>query len=691
MSKTVTALVLGVALLSGALAAQGAPQQDVELQAAIRTETVDGDLRGAIGQYRKLAESSDRSVAAQALVRMAGVYEKLGDAEAPRIYERVVREYPEQTAAVALARAQLGSTPEGRAASGAWTSAKGDRVVKAGEVITWGDGRVSPDGRLISYVDHMATGNLMLHDLATGVDRSLTGNKDWSVGSAYESTFSPDGKQVAYGWRTFGPPAHINEIRVVSAGGAGLPQPRRIYGSEDVDVFRPVDWSRDGEWLAVQAVRKDRTKQIAIVGVRDGSFLALKTVGWRGPGKIFFSPDGKYLAYDLPPSDTEAQRDVYVIAVDGGHETPVVQDPSHDVVMGWSPDGKALLFASDRSGARTGAVGLWHVPVSDGRPRGAPTLLKADIGSIQSQGLTASGVLHIVKNASTMSLQVAPIDLERGRLAGSPVLQVFRSGPPSWSPDGKQLAYTSRGDNGLPFLAIRSLESGQVRDLHPPLSYMPHPRWLPDARSLVVWGRDVRGRGVIYQVDAQTGRESLVAETEDIQAVQVSPDGKKIYYTSGVWGGTASRRLIEHDLSSGDTREIRLPANWRQPLLSPDGQRFAETVDDAKAKTSTLTTLTLDGGEPRTVFTVSSPDVVGGMAWTADSQAVLVVSATPDEYQPKALWLVPVNGGSARKLDIDVTGWIGYQGIRLHPDGTQIAYFTGPDSREVWALEAALR
>jgi Tol biopolymer transport system component len=144
-------------------------------------------------------------------------------------------------------------------------------------------------------------------------------------------------------------------------------------------------------------------------------------------------------------------------------------------------------------------------------------------------------------------------------------------------------------------------------------------------------------------------------------------------------------------LSSGETKEIRLPANWRTPTLSPDGQRFAETVDDAKAKTSTLTTLTLDGGEPRTVFTVSSPDVVGGMAWTADSQAVLVVSATPDEYQPKALWLVPVNGGSARKLDIDVTGWIGYQGIRLHPDGTQIAYFTGPDSREVWALEAALR
>ena len=125
--------------------------------------------------------------------------------------------------------------------------------------------------------------------------------------------------------------------------------------------------------------------------------------------------DGKYLAYDLPASDAEAQRDVFIIAVDGSRETSAVQHPADDVLMGWSLDASRLLFASDR----TGAVALWAQPVTDGTPHGAPGLLKPDIGSVLSQGLTASGTLHIVRDAGTLSLQVAPIDLEAGRLAGA--------------------------------------------------------------------------------------------------------------------------------------------------------------------------------------------------------------------------------------------------------------------------------
>jgi hypothetical protein len=191
---------------------------------------------------------------------------------------------------------------------------------------------------------------------------------------------------------------------MVPLEGTRLPEPRRIYGSEDIDTFHPTDWSPDGKSLAVRVVRKDRTSQIAIVSVQDGSFRALKTVGWRGPNKIFFSPDGKYLAYDLPASDDDVQRDVFIMTVDGSREARVVEHPAFDVAMGWSPDGSRLLFASDR----TGAVGLWALPVVDGKATAAPTLLKPDIGSVSSLGLTRSGTLYIVKDASTLSLQVAP-------------------------------------------------------------------------------------------------------------------------------------------------------------------------------------------------------------------------------------------------------------------------------------------
>ena len=137
----------------------------------------------------------------------------------------------------------------------------------------------------------------------------------------------------------------------------------------------------------------------------------------------------------LPSNPDHSQCDVFVIAVDGSRETKAVDHPAHDVVMAWAPDGR-LLFASDR----TGVVGLWAVPVLDGRPQSGPTLLKPDIGTVLSQGLTSAGALYTVKAASSESLQVAPIDLGAGRLTGPALLENFRSGRPDWTRDGKLLA-----------------------------------------------------------------------------------------------------------------------------------------------------------------------------------------------------------------------------------------------------------
>ena len=338
-------------------------------------------------------------------------------------------------------------------------------------------------------------------------------------------------------------------------------------------------------------------------------------------------------------------------------------------------------------------MALWAQPVTDGTPHGAPALLKPDIGSVLSQGLTGSGTLHIVRDASTLSLQVAPIDLDSGRLSGPAVLENFRSARPDWSTDGKQLAYKSTTANGLQAVSIRSVESGRVRELRPALQYINEPRWLPDSRSLVVFGRDFKGHGAIYRIDAETGKASVIARA-DLCRVQVSPDGKKIYYEVGrVTLGSGPQRLFEHDLSSGDTRELFTRSDAGGNVeLSPDGRFLALVVVDPKTKTTTLTVRPVAGGEPRALFHVNLSDTLqgyGGLSWTPDSQAVIVVNSTGDLFEPKDLWLVPVTGGSARKLDIDIRGWKA-GGIRLHPNGKQIAFFSGADSREVWALANVL-
>jgi Tol biopolymer transport system component len=85
--------------------------------------------------------------------------------------------------------------------------------------------------------------------------------------------------------------------------------------------------------------------------------------------------------------------------------------------MGWSPDGKHLLFASDRNGSND----LWALPFFDRRPAGPAELVKANIGNAWSMGVTAAGALHMGVHAGDRDIEIASIDLSTGKAVGGPV------------------------------------------------------------------------------------------------------------------------------------------------------------------------------------------------------------------------------------------------------------------------------
>jgi hypothetical protein len=113
--------MLGATLLVTVFAvAQQSDRADMMMEAAARKERVDGDLKGAIEQYRKIAAQFARQpeVAARALLQMGQCQEKLGQAEARKSYERILREYAGAQEYVSAARARLaalggGPTPAG--------------------------------------------------------------------------------------------------------------------------------------------------------------------------------------------------------------------------------------------------------------------------------------------------------------------------------------------------------------------------------------------------------------------------------------------------------------------------------------------------------------------------------------------------------------------------------------------------
>jgi Tol biopolymer transport system component len=672
-----------VALLIGLVGVSLSAQQSlsVELQRVTQQLTVSGDMRAAIDGYKRIVDKagSNREVAAQALLRLAESYEKLKDAEAATIYARIVREFPERKEAT-TARARLGGTGGTPPAA----SAKNDRAVWTGPNVDM-TGRVSGDGRLISFVDQ-GTGRLMIRDVAANADRALTATAPNRQRPQW-SAVSKDGKQIVYEWVGTRPEVHVAAL---TAG--GLLEPRRLVVANAVS-FSSFDWSPDGKWIAAALELTDGTGQIGVIAVADGSFRSLKSVG-RGvvgkvtnPSSIFFSPDGKYVAYDRPPTGTSQQRDVFVLAVDGNRDVPAVAYGNNDFVMGWSADGSRLLFRSDR----TGSWGLWAQPFADGTAQGTPELLKTDIGRSVSLGVTASGTLYLYKRISTRDLTIASIDLDSGKLLGPPVgfPEGFVEGAQNaaWSPDGKYLAYLVTCNNGC--LAIRSVATGQVRRLAPTMSNLGVPSWSPDGRSLLASGRDVAGREGILRIDAQSGEASAVITGEGLQVVSGgwSPDGSKVYFNriDGV---------AERDIASGSERMVHREAGGlRLAHLSPDRRHvFGIGAFDPSTQSAGFVVVPVAGGQPRELFRVSASEGFspGPFQWTPDSRAILAIQNVGSR---KELWLVPAAGGPHRKLDIDPNIWFAGttggrdNGFSLSPDGRSIAFQTGNAAAEVWALE----
>jgi len=676
MKRLAAGFLALIVLASGAPSAQ---EPERQFKAAMNTEMVDGNLKAAIEQYKKVAASGNRVLAAQALVRMAECYQKLGDSEAQKIYQRLVRDYADQPEAAAVAKARLsrGTTPPIASSAGMVNR----RVWSPGEDPSFGT--VSADGRFLSYTD-WSSGDLFVRDFATGRNRRVTNKGPFSQSSAFaeESAISRDGRSVAYSWWGTVDGKGNYELRVASLEGNALREPRLLVRNDDIGWLAPADWSPDGNWIAVMVARVDRTGQLALVSVKDGSLRVLKSSRWRGASESFFSPDGKYLAFDLPTGDAQEPNDVYVLAVDGSRETPVVVSPSHEILMGWSPDGRQLLFASDRAGT----MGLWAQPILDGRPNGAPRIVKPDLAP-EPLGVTSTGTLYLRASASEQDLYIANVDFSTGKVMGPAVSPVHRyvgtNRTPAWSRDGKNLAYVSLrnrvGTNQQAILVIHSVETGETRELEiPQLNYFQNPQWAPDDRTLLVRGGHVNGKAGIHRVDVRSGDVRTIAEAG--VGVQESADGKLYFRSLKIETGEAA--LIETDLTSGGRRELLTAQTMTLPALSPDGHVVAVIVSDRTHERSTLLVIPVEGDSVHELAQLSFEQGDTRPAWTPDGRRIVIRKTRSDGKQE--LWVVPVDGSSHYKMEL--AGPIGNH-FAIHPDGRRLAYLAGERKGEVWVLE----
>jgi len=104
-------------------------------------------------------------------------------------------------------------------------------------------------------------------------------------------------------------------------------------------------------------------------------------------------------------------------AIKGGQEATIVDHPANDAFPIWTPDGKQIIFLSDRSGS----WGIWMMPVANGRAAGAPQLVKKDAAGIDPLGFTRSGAYWYSLNTGSIDVYTASLDADTGKLLSPPV------------------------------------------------------------------------------------------------------------------------------------------------------------------------------------------------------------------------------------------------------------------------------
>ena len=290
--------------------------------------------------------------------------------------------------------------------------------------------------------------------------------------------------------------------------------------------------------------------------------LSIRTVG--APQ---FSPDGKWVAYTLSEWDRKEDRRVshiWLAATDGSRNFRLTSGEKGENAPQWSPDGTRIAFLADRSAA----------------PAAAGAAAGAQIWIIQVAGGEAEKLTS-----------------EEGSIAG------FR-----WSPDGRRIAYVIRdvhkdkaerekrkkdkfdtivmdSDYLYTHLWAINVESKGKKRITEGAFTVAGPQWSPDGKWIAYAAntepQSWAAKTDILIISPEGGEPRNVTKGFFESAgfgLNWSPDGKTIYFTSGV--GLYSQ-IYSAAVATGKVSPVtKGNRNYGAFDLSNDGRWLAFTVND---------------------------------------------------------------------------------------------------------------
>ncbi len=354
--------------------------------------------------------------------------------------------------------------------------------------------------------------------------------------------------------------------------------------------------------------------------------------------KPIFSPNGKMVAFSGTYDDN---TDVYVVPADGGQPRRLTYHPGPDIAVGWTPDGRSVLFRSRRY-SFSDPNQLYTVPVTGAFPKALP-LPEAEEGA--------------------------------------------------YSPDGSHLAYVPgfqwesfwkdyKGGQHTQVWLARLSDSHVVR-IPDKNANERDPMWVGNT---VYFLSDRDGPITLFAYDTTTGKvHKLIDNTGfDITSASAGPGGivysqfGQLHIYDFATGRThAVHAVVRGDLPQRRPRFEKVGKNIVSATISPHGVRAAfEALGDI------LSVPTKHGSMVNLTHSPGAMD--RDPAWSPDGKSLAYFSDCDGEYD---LYVRDQNGtGNARRVKLGQDGAF-YYGLSWSPDSRKLVF--GDQKLDLWYVNLA--
>lgn len=259
---------------------------------------------------------------------------------------------------------------------------------------------------------------------------------------------------------------------------------------------------------------------------------------------------------------------------------------------------------------------------------------------------------------------------------------------PSFSPDGKQIAFVHRDENTQNNdIFVQFLGTNESLNISTSTENEVSPCWSPDGSQIayILQSSDPKDEG-IYTISALGGTRQKIY-SGNFHGLDWSPDGELLVFTNLDSSKSIFllnlkkrqlQRLTRNSTSTGDI------GHWK-PTFSPDGREIA-FIFEQSSYLSDIYTVAVERGKPKRISFDERHIFYNALAWNPNGPKIVFASnrGGNDDYR---LWQIHTNGGNIEPL---ASSGRQSMGLAISKDGNKLVYSESSKfDRDIWRVAIA--